>query len=80
MVSVSKLPQFGESTFSMKMNPKGGVGANVQVRNQATITEPLHHIEMGTSTRKETAEAGVSTIISHLTILFALDQNCQCWN
>ena len=58
------MPQFGESTFSMRMNPKGGVGANVQVRNQATITETLYHNEMGTSTRKETAEVGVSTNIA----------------
>lgn len=39
---VSRVAQFTESTFSFRMNPKGGGGGNVQVRNQATITETLY--------------------------------------
>ena len=57
---VSKLAQFSESTFSFRMNPKGGSGTNVQVRNQATVTETLYNQEIGTSTRVETSEVGVS--------------------
>ena len=61
---VSRVAQFTESTFSFRMNPKGGGGGgNVQVRNQATITETLYSQDAGTSTRVETAEAGVSSIL-----------------
>jgi len=45
------------------MNPKGGQGANTQVRNQATITEPLYSADAETSTKVETTEVGVSTSI-----------------
>ena len=58
---VSKLTTpFTESTFSFRMNPKGGTGTNVQVRNQSTITDALYHQDAETSTRVETAEVGVS--------------------
>ena len=57
---VSKPTLFTESTFSFRMNPKGGSGTNVQVRNQLTITDPLFYEDAGTSTRVETAEVGVS--------------------
>jgi len=58
------------------MNPKGGSGTNVAVRNQATVTDPLHSVEIGTSTRVETAEVAVSTsseLFAHLA--WRLDEN-----
>ena len=57
---VSKAPVFTSSTFSHRMNPKGGSGGNKQVRNAAMMTEPLTWAESGTSTRVEMADVGVS--------------------
>ena len=42
----SKKAAFGESTFSFKMNPKGGTGPNVTVKNAGTITEDLYYADM----------------------------------
>ena len=61
---VSKVSQFQESTFSFRLNARGGggSGANVQMRNQATVTEQLFSQEAGTSTRVEMVDAAVSCI------------------
>jgi len=60
---VSKAVQFTESTFSFRMNPKGGTGTNVQLRNQATATDPIRIQEFGTSTRVEMVDATVSSLL-----------------
>ena len=57
---VSKAVPFSEGTFSFRMNPKGASAANVQVRNQGTITSPLQLIDMATTTRVEMVDAQVS--------------------
>ena len=69
MVEASKPVTFGESTFSFKMNPKGGTGANVTTRNQGTITEDLYYADNATSTKQDTAEVGVSKNSPFLFIL-----------
>lgn len=53
--------QFTSSTFSFRMNPKGGNATNVQVRNYGTLTDELKIVESGTSTRVEMIDAQVST-------------------
>ena len=57
---VSKQVEFKESTFSFRMNPKGGNSGNVQLRNQGCMTNPLGTEEVGTDTRVETIDVGVS--------------------
>lgn len=58
---VSKLASnFTESTFSFRMNPKGGSGSNVQVRNAGIGTDALFSQDAETTTRVEMVEVGVS--------------------
>ena len=55
---------FKESTFSFRMNPKGGSKTNVTTKNAGTITQDLYFSDVSTSTKTQTAEVGVSRISS----------------
>ena len=61
---VSTAVPFSEGTFSFRMNPKGATAANVQVRNQGTLTNPLQSADMATTTRVEMIDAQVSRALN----------------
>ena len=57
--------QFGESTFSFAMNPRGqqaSSAGSVAVRDQATLTSDQYFADAQTTTKAETAEVGTKTV------------------